>query len=304
MRSSSMSPSSPSLKSLTPTRSARRGPAQLQLVGGLGDLALREALLDRRHHAAELVDLGEVRVGLALDLVGHRLDVVAAAERVDDARQPVSSAMICCVRSATRTASSRRQRERLVVGVGVQRLGAAEHAGHRLDRRAHDVVERLLGGQRHAGGLRVEAHQPRLRVLGAERLAHLARPDPAGGAVLGDLLEEVDLRVEEEAQARREVVDVQAALDGLLDVGQAVLERERELLRGGRAGLADVVARDRTGCQRGISSSTTRSGRPSGASPGRPGSTTPSGRCTPSVCGPGPCARAVRGNAVASAATT
>ena len=175
-----------------------------------------------------------------------------------------------------------RQRERLVVGVGVQRLGAAEHAGQRLDRRADDVVERLLGRQRHAGGLRVEAHQPRLLVLGAVGLAQLARPDPAGGAVLGDLLEEVDLRVEEEAQARGERVDVDAALDRLLDVGEAVLERERELLRGGRAGLADVVAGDRDRVPaRHLVACTTRSGRPSGASPGRPGSTTPSGRCTP-----------------------
>ena len=158
---------------------------------------------------------------------------------------PVSSAMICCVRSATRTASSRRQRQRLVMGVGVQRLRAAQHPRQRLDRRARDVVERLLRRQRHAGGLRVEAHQPRLRLLRAERLAQLARPDPARRAVLGDLLEEVDVRVEEERQPRREVVDVHPARDLLLDVGQPVLERERELLRGRRARLADVVAADR-----------------------------------------------------------
>src|SRR3954464_13882511 len=34
----------------------------LELEGGVGDLALREAALDRLDHAAELVDLGEVRV--------------------------------------------------------------------------------------------------------------------------------------------------------------------------------------------------------------------------------------------------
>ena len=95
------------------------------------------------------------------------------------------------------------------------------------------------------GGLDVRAHQPAARVGRAERLAQLARPDPARRAQLGDLLEEVDLGVEEEAQARREVVDVEAARDRLLDIGQAVLERERELLRRGRARLADVVARDR-----------------------------------------------------------
>ena len=91
----------------------------------------------------------------------------------------------------------------------------------------------------------VEAHQERALVARAVGVAQLARPDPARGAVLRDLLEEVDVRVEEEAQPRREVVDVEAALDRLLDVGEAVLERERELLLRRRAGLADVVAGDR-----------------------------------------------------------
>ena len=254
----------------------------LQLVGGVGDLALGVVLLDRRDHPAELVDLGEVVVGLALELVGQRLDEVGAAERVDRVRHAglVGDDLLGAQRDAHGLLG--RQRERLVVGVGVQRLRAAEHAGQRLDRRAHDVVQRLLGGERHAGGLRVEAHQPRARVLGAERLAQLARPDAPRGAVLGDLLEEVDLGVEEERQPRREVVDVEAALDGLLDVGQAVLERERQLLRGRRARLADVVARDRDrDASAACGPSTTRSCRPAGASPGRSGSTTPSGRCTP-----------------------
>ena len=129
----------------------------------------------------------------------------------------------------------------------MQRLRTAEHARERLDRRADDVVQRLLRGERHAGRLHVGAHEQRALVLRAVRVAHLARPDPAGRAQLRDLLEEVDLRVEEEGQPRRERVDVDAALDRLLHVGEAVLERERELLRRGRAGLADVVARDRDG---------------------------------------------------------
>ncbi len=144
-----------------------------------------------------------------------------------------------------RTASSVGQGERLVVAVGVQRLGPAEHAGERLDRRPDDVDQRLLGGQADAGRLGVGAHQHRLRVLGAERVAELARPDPARRPVLGDLLEEVDVGVEEEREARGEVVDVEAALDRPLDVGEPVLEGERELLLGRRSGLADVVAADR-----------------------------------------------------------
>ena len=94
------------------------------------------------------------------------------------------------------------QRQHLVERVGVQRVGAAEHRGQRLDRRPDDVVVRLLRGQRDAGGLGVEA-QP-LRLLGrrAVDVAQPAGPDPAGGAELRDLLEEVQVRVEEEATAR------------------------------------------------------------------------------------------------------
>ncbi len=99
--------------------------------------------------------------------------------------------------------------------------------------------------RRDAGGLGVEAHQPGARALRAVALAQLARPDPPRRAVLGDLLEEVDVRVEEEGEPGREVVDREPAGHGRLDVGEAVGEREGELLGGGRAGLADVVAGDR-----------------------------------------------------------
>ena len=66
-----------------------------------------------------------------------------------------------------------------------------------------------------------------------------------GGAVLGDFLEEVDVGVEEERQTRRELVDGQSRRERRLDVREPVADRVGELLRGGGAGLADVVARDR-----------------------------------------------------------
>ena len=64
------------------------------------------------------------------------------------------------------------------------------------------------------------------------------------GAELGDLFEEVVVAVEEEADARRERVDVQPARERPFHVLDAVGERERQLLGGRRAGLADVVAAD------------------------------------------------------------
>ena len=161
----------PRCSALTPTTiRSPRVDLGLQLERGVGDLALRVVALDRLDHAAELVDLGEVLVGLAPP--SRRSAPRRSSEPPSGSIvlvTPVSWAMICCVRSAIAHRVLGRQRERLVVGVRVQRLGAAEHAGQRLDRRADDVVERLLGGQRHAGGLRVEAHQPRRRVLARRR---------------------------------------------------------------------------------------------------------------------------------------
>src|SRR5919108_611393 len=172
----------------------------------LGDLALRVALLDRLDHAAELVDLAELGIGRLLEAIGERLDEVGAAERVDRVRDAglVGDDLLRPQRDAHRLLCG--ERERLVVGVRVERLRAAEHRRQRLGRGAHDVVERLLRRQRHPRRLRVEAHQERALVTRAVGLLQLPRPDAAGRAVFGDLLEEVDVRVEEEAEPGRELV--------------------------------------------------------------------------------------------------
>jgi hypothetical protein len=174
---------------------------------GLGDLAGEPAVLDaaqdaRGHRAvgAHVLDAGEDLLRLALDLVGERLDVPGAAERVGDVEHAglLHDHLLGAQRDLGGLGAG--QREHLVEGVGVQRLGAAEDGGQRLDRRPDDVVVRLLGGQRDAGGLGVEAQLLRLLRRRAVDVAQPAGPDPAGGAELGDLLEEVDVRVEEERQ--------------------------------------------------------------------------------------------------------
>ena len=78
-----------------------------------------------------------------------------------------------------------------------------------------------------------------------KRSRMMPRPHPPRGAELGDLLEQLAPGGEEEAQSAREAIDVEAAGDGRLDVGDGVGEREGQLLGGGRAGLAHVVAADR-----------------------------------------------------------
>ena len=94
------------------------------------------------------------------------------------------------------------------------------------------------------GRLRVEAHEQRPLARRAEAVAELACPDPTSRAVLRNLLEEVEVRVEEEGESRRELVRFEASLDGCLDVRKAVGERERELLCRRRARLANVVPGD------------------------------------------------------------
>ena len=97
-----------------------------RVVRGVGDLALREAALDGLDHPAERVDLIEVLVRVALHLVRERLDEVGAAERVDRVRDAglVGDHLLRAQRDPDRLLA--RQRERLVVGVGVQRLRPAQ----------------------------------------------------------------------------------------------------------------------------------------------------------------------------------
>ena len=170
---------------------------------------------------------------------------VRAAKRVDriDCPRLVHDHLLCAYRETRRLLG--RQRQRLVHRVGMQRLRTAEHGSQRLDRNAQQIDFRLHIGQRDASRLRVETHPPGSRTLRAKRLPHLTRPDPSRRAELGNLLEEIVVRVEKERESRRKLVDMQPALLRPADVLQPVGEGERELLRRRRPGLTDVISGDR-----------------------------------------------------------
>ena len=217
----------------------------LDAVGGLLDLALLEAALDGGQRAAEGLDLVEIGPGGRLELVRQALDVVGAGQRVGRLGHAGLVGQDLLGPQGQPGGLLGRQGERLVAGVRVQALGPAEDGGEGLDRGPDDVVVDRLGGQRRAGGLDVEAAQHRARVRRPEALAHDRRPHPAGDPELGDLLEQLAPGREEERQPAGEVVDVEAALDGRLDVGDGVGQGEGQLLGGRRPGLAHVVAADR-----------------------------------------------------------
>ena len=185
--------------------------------------------------------------GFALDLVGQRLDDVGAGERVDGVDHPRLGRDDLLRPEGDVGRGPGRQRQGLVAAVAVQRLGAPEHRGHRLQRDPHDVVVRLLRRQRAAGGLGVKAHLLGAGLGGAEPVAHDPGPQPPGRPELGDLLQEVVVGREEERQPASERVDVETGGDGRFHVGDRMRAGEGDLLNRGRAGLADVIAADRDG---------------------------------------------------------
>src|ERR687885_249009 len=156
--------------------------------------------------------LAEVVVGLTLDLVCERLHEVRAAQRVYGARHPGFEGGYLLGPDSYADGLLRGQRQGLIQRVGVQALGPAEDGRERLEGRPRHVVVRLLGREGDACGLGVEAHAQGPLVSGAVFLLHHRGPDAPGGAELGDLLEEVYVRVEEERESRGEAVYREAGL--------------------------------------------------------------------------------------------
>ena len=131
------------------------------------------------------------------DLVSQRFNGFAAAHRIGGIGNArfVGDDLLGAQRQAGGFLGGKRQR--LVARVRVQALRPAQHRCHSLYGRAHDVDIGLLGGEGGAGSLDVEAEHAWSGVLGAEAIAHQVRVEPASGAELRDLLQEIVMRVEE-----------------------------------------------------------------------------------------------------------
>src|ERR1700678_4530488 len=123
-------------------------------------------------------------------------------------------------------------------------LAAAYYRGRGLQRYAHQIIFRLLGGERRAGGLRVEAQHQGAGIAGAEAFAQGAGPEAAGGAEFRDLHKQLVVGIEEEGELRREFVHGEAGGDGSFDVGDAIRETEGDFLHVCGTVFADVIAGD------------------------------------------------------------
>ena len=123
-------------------------------------------------------------------------------------------------------------------------LGPAQYPCHCFDRRADDVVVRVLLGQRDTRRLAMGAQHRGLRVLRIELLHELGPKQPSGPE-LRDLHEQVHADVEEEAEAWRKGVDVEPGIESSANVFDTVGKCVGQLEVNGRARLLNVIAADR-----------------------------------------------------------
>ena len=121
------------------------------------DAKLRDAFLDGLAHAPEFLDLVDMLQRLGGKIVGQALDIVGAAPGVDGL---AGAAFLLQeeLRIARDTRGEiRRQGQRFVEAVGVQRLGLPADRRDGFKAGADDIVVDVLRRQRPAGGLRVGA---------------------------------------------------------------------------------------------------------------------------------------------------
>ncbi len=129
---------------------------------------------------AERLDLLDVLPRLRREIGGQPLDIERTAPGVDDAGRAAFLLQEELGVAGDAGGEVGRQGQRLVEGVGVQRLGVALRRCHGLDLGAHDVVEHILRRQRPAGGLAVGAQRQGLVALRVELLDELGPKEACG----------------------------------------------------------------------------------------------------------------------------
>ena len=180
-------------------------------VGSFRNFALWVAAFDGGDHAAHGVDSLDVIPSAALDFVGQGLDKIRATERIDGIRDTGFVGDDLLRAESDRGRELGGERPSLIQRIRVKGLRAAEDGGQRLNSGAHDVVEGLLRRQRASRRLRMKTQRPGARILRFVALDHSFVPDAARRTVLGNLFEEIIVRVEEERKLRHKLVDIEAA---------------------------------------------------------------------------------------------
>ena len=187
--------------------------------------------MNSSNHAAHVINFLDELIRVLLHLIGQRFHVPTAAQRIHGAMHTgfMRKDLLRAQRHANGGLGG--ETKRLIHTVRVQTLATTEHAGHRLECNAHNVVERLLLREAATGRLHVSAHQHAAFVLRTETIAHGVCPNAARRAKFADFLEEFVVTVEEEAEARCKRIHRHATLDARFCVLHSVAQRERQFLR-------------------------------------------------------------------------
>ncbi len=167
---------------------------------------------------------------LLFQFVGQRFHKVTAAQRIHRVGCPTFVGDDLLRAQGHGHGVFTGQGQRFVHGVGVQRLCAAQHRSQCLDRHARHVVQGLLRCQADAGRLRVKTHEPGSRILRAKGIAHLARPNTSCCPVLGNLLEDIVVPVEEKRNTRCKIVYIQATVHGPTHILESVSQCKSQFL--------------------------------------------------------------------------
>ena len=245
--------------------------AVLQPEGLLVDLGLQEPRLERADGPALPLDAGHVGADLLFELVGQGLDQVRAAEGVGRPGHPRLQGQDLLGPEPQVGGLLAGDTQRLVERRGGQGLDAAQDRGQGLVRDPDEVVERLVGRLVAAQRVAEDVEGPAGVVGGPEALGHDVGPHTAGRPELGHLLEDVEPRGQEHVHRVGERLEAQSAVEGALDVLDAVADGNGHLLHRGRAGVPDVVAAelDRLPVGEGTWRSTRSRRRKSRVRPGR-----------------------------------
>src|SRR2546427_772898 len=121
----------------------------LLLVGAAGDGVLEKPALDRPRRPTLRLDLVHQPPRSALHLGRQRLHIPTPAHRIHHVGHPGLVRQHLLRPQRQRGARRRRQRQRLIVGVRVQRLGPAQHRRQRLHRHTHVIARDRNGIEAH-----------------------------------------------------------------------------------------------------------------------------------------------------------
>jgi len=219
----------------------------LKIVRCALNFGLDEAGFDGFEHAAEGVNFGQIIFGAGFDFVGERFDGVGATDGIGSVGDAGFGGNDLLGAQRDQRGFFGGEGESFVHGVGVQRLATAQYRGERLNGYAHNIVFRLLRGERGASGLRVKAEQQRSRIFRGEAVAHDFGPEAPSGAKFGDFLEQITVGIEEKGKLRGKFVDGEAGIEGGLHVGDAIGEGEGNFLNCGGTSFANVITGDGDG---------------------------------------------------------